>query len=122
MEFKDNDHSDYYEEFIKRDKTNPRDPERKALFYLLALNDNCRSNINRLYDFKNHQIKFEGLSSSFQTSGSLAITKLAFNLYNNFNGETGDYTYKYMTPLDIFSSVDRDDMIYLWEAINIRLN
>lgn len=61
------------------------DCERMALFYTLGLMDTLRNNINALYDFKMNWIKREGLTNGFQTSGTRALTFLAFSLYNNFS-------------------------------------
>ena len=84
-----------------------------------------KNHINSLYNFKNHQIEFEGINQGWQTSGSLAITKLAFNLYNGFDGEyfnkNEELEKTNVTPLDIFASVDVDLMPYLFNAINIRM-
>lgn len=123
MKFYNDEHKKYYEEFIKKDSTRNGDVERQAIFYLLALSSTTAANINSLYDFKDHSINFDGLSSGFQTSTSLALCKLAFNLYNGFDGCMGDgEKIKYMTPLDIFCYFDADMIDYIFYAIRLRLN
>lgn len=88
--------------------------ERKTLFYLLALNNDTRGGICDLYDFEDNTILSDGLNQGWQTSGSLAITRLAFNLYNDSCGKDS------ITPLNIFTSYIRD-IDYMFCAIKIRL-
>ena len=117
MIFKNEEHKSSYEEFKLRACVREGDKERQSLFYLLALLEDTRNNINDLYNFKENLIKFEGLSKCWQTGGSTRITKLAFNLYNGWHGENGeDYS-----PLHLFN-VDDDNRGYLLEAIRIRFS
>lgn len=124
MKFYDHEHEITYKEYLQMDKTIEGDVERKSLFYILAINDDVKNHINSLYNFKEHQIEFEGINQGWQTSGSLAITRLAFNLYNNFTltpieEEEGKETR--VTPLNIFGAISIDYTEYLFEGIRIRL-
>lgn len=124
MIFLDDEHKKYYEKFLNLDCTSLDDTERKSLFYLLSFNEVTRHNINSIYDFKRHWIKTECLNNGFQTSGSLAITKLAFNLYNGFNGTYYNNNEEEckcsIDPLDIFSHFRGDDLDIILYAIKIR--
>lgn len=60
-----------------------KDVYHKALIYCLGINPDTRRHFDRLYDFKQNCLKLEGINEGWQTSGSLAVTRLAFNLYNN---------------------------------------
>jgi len=82
MRFKNNYHETKYNEFIGR-LGSKADVYHKALFYLLAIEDSLAENIRSLYDFKTNEILFEGLNGGFQTSGTLRITRLAFNLFSS---------------------------------------
>jgi hypothetical protein len=115
MIFKDNLHSAAYEEFIKKENCKG-DPYRESLFYLLALNEDTRRNINLLYDFKSKGIITEGINEPFQTGTSIRVTRLAFNLFNNYHDAEEPARY---TPEDIFY-VFKSDLIYAMEAIKIR--
>ena len=119
MLFKDNYHKIFYEENVK--KTNSeRDPYRKALFYTLGLTEETRKHVNHLYDFRESGIDFDGLSQPWQTSTSKQVTRLAFNLYNNFCGDIGDEIIdnpSHYTPEDIFSN---SLMAYMFEAVKVR--
>lgn len=121
MKFKDERHKEAYETFIKLDNTRCDDVERKSLFYLLALNEGTRKNIGSLYDFDNHWIDLDGLRQPWQCSGSLAVSALAFNLYNGYTTRDEDCFLGDVSPLRIFSSVDREDCEYLFEAIRVGL-
>lgn len=77
-------HQKAYLDYLAKDATHLHDNERQALFYLLALLPTIRENIHLLYDFENHNIRLDALICEFQTSSTLAITKLAFTLYNSF--------------------------------------
>lgn len=124
--FMDKDHEQYYNKFLKLDNAYIGDNERKALFYLLSFNEETRNHINDIYDFQKHQIKFEGLEQGWQTSGSFAVTKLAFNLYNGFNGEyslegADEPRRANMTPLDVVCHFRGEELEILFNAIKIRL-
>lgn len=115
MIFKDNLHSAAYEDFIKKADCKG-DPYRQSLFYLLALNEDTRKNIELLYNFESKGIIIEGLNEPFQTNTSIRITRLAYNLFNNYYDEQDPARY---TPEDIFY-VFKQDLIYTMEAIKIR--
>jgi hypothetical protein len=93
---------------------------RLALFYTLGLHSELRRNIYSLYDFKEQRILFEGLTAPWQTSGTLRATRLAFNLYNGFVGDTGDgYTESgaLYTPYELFCDGSSP---YFFEAVKLR--
>lgn len=119
--FIDKEHEVSYEEFIKKANVTNGDTERYSLFYLLALNPDTRNHIDDLYDFTDNCINFEGLNKGWQTSGSLSITRLAFNLYNGFTGEEIGDKCK-VTPLDIFSKIYDGYWDYVIFGIELRLN
>lgn len=88
MKFMDTQHQAFYEDCLN--KANRRDDSyHKALFYTLGLTGETRRYINNLYDFKDRSINFDGLFQGWQTSTSMQATRMAFNLYNGFTGDTG---------------------------------
>lgn len=115
MKFKDTQHEEAFNSFIERAKVRPGDVERISLFYLLSIFAETRNNINTLYDFKENWIKPEGLNQGWQTGGTTKVTKLAYNLYNGFNGEE----YGRFDPLSIFS-VSEEYREYMLYAVRLR--
>ncbi|MBZ9684983.1 DUF6075 family protein [Clostridium estertheticum] len=114
IRFKDTEHEQSFLEFIASDNVEVNDVERLSLFYLLALNKDTRRSINSLYNFEGRHIEPEALDRGWQTSSSRKVTKLAFNLFNNFN----DREYDDFSPLELFST---SDALYMSEALKIRL-
>lgn len=115
--FIDNEHQSFYENQVVRTHSQD-DPYRKALFYTLGLTDETRRNINSLYDFKENCIKVESLEKAWQTSISTKVTRLAFNLYNNFHGtDEIDESGSNYTPYELFCS---GFMEYMFEAVRLR--
>lgn len=119
MKFKDESHQKSYLEFIQKANMHPDDVERKSLFYLLAMFDETRNHISNLYDFKKNQIVLEGLNEAWQTSGTRACTKLAFNLYNSFTGFEDEETNRY-SVIDIFACGSNQIKEIFLEAIKVR--
>ena len=116
MIFLNEAHRDFFHTNVERTKTH-HDPYHLALFYALGLTDDTRRNIADLYDFREKGISTDGLYKGWQTSGSLRVTRLAFNLYNGWNGEDGGELSGYYTPYDLFC----DGLAqYFFEAIKLR--
>lgn len=113
IRFNGREHLDFYTGMVLRTNAE-RDPYRKALFYTLGVNQDTRQHINDLYDFDDCGIKTEGLEKGWQTSGSLRVSCLAFNLYNGFTDDSWPVR---TTPYYLFDSPDRP---YLLEAVKIR--
>lgn len=80
--------------------------------YLFTLDSECRAHITDLFDIDHDIIIIDGLEKGWQTSTSLQITRLAFNLWNNYADD-----YKRSTPSEIFCCRYAP---YFWEAIKIR--
>ena len=81
-------HEKFYYENLK--EVRYQDVYHKALCYCLGINDDTRRNANRIYDFKTGCVKTECLHEGWQTSGSVKVVRMAFNLY--CNGECRQYT------------------------------
>lgn len=119
MKFLNKKHEAFYT--LNIEKTNSfNDPYRKALFYTLGLTEETRNFIERLYNFKERCIEFDGLKDPWQTGTSMRVTRLAFNLFNGFNGDIGedkpiDDCDKY-TPYNLF---DTSLMLYMFEGIRL---
>lgn len=116
LKFYDNTHEQFYKEHTEGEKL---DSYNKSLIYLLGLTAETREHFDRLYNEKTRQIEITGTNEGWQTGSTLAITKLAFNLFNGYCGledrEATTYTVE-----NIF--VYRDLAPYFYEAIKLRFN
>ena len=87
--FKSKEHEKFYEEYLE--KCRHQDVYHKALVYCLGIDRDTRENVNKIYNFKTGCVKTECLQEGWQTSGSLRIVRMAFNLYCNGTPSVGDY-------------------------------
>ena len=83
-------HEKFYYEKLK--EVRYQDVYHKALCYCLGISDDTRRNANRIYDFKTGCVKTECLHEGWQTSGSVKVVRMAFNLYCNATPSVDDYT------------------------------
>ena len=114
--FYDQEHEQFYKSKTESKKL---DSYNKSLIYLLGLTSETRNNFNKLYEDASRQIKFEALRQPWQTGTTMAITKLAFNLFNGFCGLEDEESRQY-TPENIFCY--KEFAPYFYEAIKIRFN
>ena len=75
MIFLNAEHKQFYSE------RHPKDVYERAFFYLIGLCPDTRRNIHALYDTDG--IKPEAIHAGWQTSASVRLTRLAFNLYTD---------------------------------------
>jgi len=96
-----------------------------ALCYCLGINNDTRNHINSIYNFKTGCVLTECLHEGWQTSGSLKVVRMAFNLYCNGTPSVSDYEdneeqlyeCKKYTVEDLFCCSYAP---YFWQAIQIR--
>lgn len=116
-------HEKFYYEKLK--ETRYQDVYHKALVYCLGINDDTRRNIYSIYDFKTGCVKPECLHDGWQTSGSVKVVRMAFNLYCNGTPSVKDYDNveeqikecKLYAVEELFSCAYAT---YFWQAIQIR--
>lgn len=116
-------HKEFYYDKLK--EVRYQDVYHKALIYTLGINDDTRNNINRVYDFKEGLVNPECLHDGWQTSGSLRVVRMAFNLYCNgtpsldlFDKEEEKIRECRMySPEELFCCSYAP---YFWQAIQIR--
>ena len=87
--FKNKEHEKFYYTYLP--KCRYQDVYHKALCYCLGINDDTRRNANCIYDFKTGCVKTECLHEGWQTSGSVKVVRMAFNLYCNGTLSVDDY-------------------------------
>lgn len=96
-----------------------------TLCYCLGINGDTRKNADRIYNFKTGSVKTKCLHEGWQTSGSLKVVRMAFNLYCNSTPSVWDYEdaeeqvneCRQYTVEDIFCCAYAP---YFWQAIQIR--
>lgn len=109
IKFKNREHEKFYEQCLGR--TGSLDPYHKAFFYTMGISSETRKHIEDVFDFRDDMIRPEGLNKGWQTSGSMCLTRLAFNLWNGWNGDGGATLY------DLFAT---SDATYMLEAVRLR--
>ena len=82
-------HEKFYYEKLK--EVRYQDVYHKALCYCLGISDDTRRNVDSIYDFKTGCVKTECLHEGWQTSGSMKVVRMAFNLYCNGTPSVDDY-------------------------------
>lgn len=116
-------HEKFYYEKLK--EVRYQDVYHKALVYCLGISNDTRRNIKRIYDFKTGNVKTECLHEGWQTSGSVRVVRMAFNLYCNGTPSVLDYDdaeeqvdeCKLYTVEELFCCAYAP---YFWQAVQIR--
>ena len=121
--FISNKHERFYYEKLR--EVRYQDEYHKALIYCLGINDDTRRNISRIYDFETGCVKPECLHEGWQTSGSMKVVRIAFNLYCNGMPSVDGYDNakeqieecKQYTVEQLFYCAYAP---YFWQAVQIR--
>lgn len=121
--FKNKEHENFYNEYLQ--KCRYQDAYHKALVYCLGLSTDTRANAESIYCFKTGWVRTGCLNEGWQTSGSLRIVRMAYNLYCNGTPSVSDtedtdeqlQECRRYTVEDLFCC---GDARYFWEAIKIR--
>ena len=95
--FRDKAHKDFVMENLNKCRRN--DCYHQAFFYVMGISEETRMNIGQMFDFKNDCIIPEGMHGGWQTSGTVKVCNLAFNLWNGFAEEGRE---RFCTPEELF--------------------
>lgn len=76
--FKSEAHKIFYLEYLPECRY--QDVYHKALVYCLGIDADTRIHVNSIYDFKTGCVKTKCLNEGWQTSGSIKIVRMVFNL------------------------------------------
>ena len=87
--FKNDSHRKFYKEWLP--KCRYQDVYHKALVYCLGLNDDTRRHVEEIYDFRTGYVLTECLTKGWNTSGTVKVIRMAFNLYCNGVPSIDDY-------------------------------
>ena len=121
--FQNKEHRDFYKEYLQ--KCRYQDEYHKALVYCLGIDRDTRVNVDRIYDFKTGCVKTDCLYEGWQTSGSMKIVRMAFNLYCNGTPSVLDIE-DAEARLEECQCYTVEDLFcggyarYCWEAVKIR--
>ena len=105
------EHEKRYQLLLEKDKTNLKDLERKALFYILAGNEDLFEKVNHIYDFADHSINSDCFDEIDLCSSSRSLIEIAFN---HFNGYPADMTN--------ISMLDSDNFKLAIDSMRLRYN
>lgn len=93
IKFRDTAHRDFFLENMMKCRVN--DCYHRAFFYVMGIASETRANINQMFNFKEDCIEPEGMHGGWQTSGTVKVCHLAFNLWNGYAEEGRE---RYFTP------------------------
>ena len=123
MVFADGEHEKFYYE--KLEQARYQDCYHKALIYILGISEDTRNHFGQIYDIKSGYIKTECLHQGWQTSGSVRVVRLAFNLYTDGTPSVDDYKRK-DEQIDECRRYSVSDIfccgyaLYFWQGIQLR--
>lgn len=112
IKFRSEAHRDFFLEMMGKCKTN--DSYHRAFFYVMGIAGETRANINQMFDFKHDCIEPEGMHGGWQTSGTVRVCHLAFNLWNGYTEKDNKDDF---TPYDLFCC---EFAPYFMEGIKIK--
>lgn len=123
LEFLSDEHKKNFWTITNEDKNfSNNDIERTALFFIIAGSDELFLHRHDLYDFRERGIKInvnedgpEIQAEPWHTSGTKALIRLAYNLYNGFDDGN-------CTPTKLLSSLDIENFSLALRAIQMRFN
>lgn len=123
MVFANEEHEKFYYE--KLEQARYQDCYHKALIYILGISEDTRNHFSQIYDIKSGYIKTECLHQGWQTSGSVRVVRLAFNLYTDGTPSVDDYESRdeqisecrEYSVSDIFCC---GYAMYFWQGIRLR--
>ena len=102
IRFRNTAHRDFFLENMMKCRVN--DCYHRAFFYVMGIAGETRRNINQMFDFKNDCIEPEGMHAGWQTSGTVKVCHLAFNLWNGYT-EEGRERYSRQRNYSVVSSL-----------------
>ena len=123
--FRNEAHKKFYMEYLP--KCRYQDVYHRALVYCLRIDRDTREHADSIYNFKSGCVRTECLNEGWQTSGSVRIVRMAFNLYCNGTPSVYDYENECVEEqLRECRCYTVEDLFccgyarYFWKAIKIR--
>ena len=123
MVFANEEHEKFYYE--KLEQARCQDCYHRALIYVLGISGDTRKHFSQIYDMKSGYIKTECLYQGWQTSGSIKVIRLAFNLYTDGTPgvtyfEGGDRQVSECRSYSVSDIFCSSYAVYFWEGIKLR--
>ena len=100
IRFASAEHRDFFLRMMSEARKN--DCYHQSFFYVMGIAPETRANIRQMFDFKQDCIKPEGMHGGWQTSGTVRVCRLAFNLWNGYTEPEHSNAY---SPEDLFSDL-----------------
>lgn len=123
IKFMNKEHKDFFCRNLL--KCRELDIYHMALIYCLGIDRTVREHFENVYDLKAGLIRTEALQEGWQTSGSVRVIRLAFNLYTNGTASVDDYEDE-EDRLDECRSYAVEEIFccgyapYFWQAVRLR--
>ena len=112
LRFASPEHRDFFLDMMSEARRN--DCYHRAFFYVMGIAPETRSNIRQMFDFKQDCIEPDGMNGGWQTSGTVKVCHLAFNLSNGYSEEGRE---RYFTPEELFCC---EFAAYFMEGMKVR--
>src|SRR5699024_674838 len=93
-------------ELLERDNTNDNDNERKAMFTILAGNEDLYSKVDKIYDFEERSINLDVFEEVDLSRGAYQLVKLDFNLYSFHNEAIVAEVIRFLDNLNYILSIE----------------
>lgn len=97
IRFASPEHRDFFLDMMGEARRN--DCYHRAFFYVMGIAPETRANIRQMFDFKQDCIDPDGMHGGWQTSGTVRVCRLAFNLWNGYTDPDHSNAY---SPEDLF--------------------
>ena len=116
-------HEKFYYEKLK--EVRYQDEYHMALCYCLGIKSDTRKHNDSIYSFETGCVRPECLQASWQTSGSMKVVRMAFNLYCNGTPSVDEdtttdeqlYECRQYSVEELFCC---EYALYFWQAVQIR--
>lgn len=112
IQFCSADHRKFFLEMMG--KCRNQDVYHEAFFYTMGITPETRANIGQMFNFEEDCIEPDGMQGGWQTSGTVKVCRLAFNLWNGYTEEDQAEAF---SPDALFCC---ELALYFMEAIKIR--
>jgi hypothetical protein len=124
MDFIDSSHREFFEKkMLEMKSLGKTDVYYTSLVYVLSICETTREHFNEIFNIKNGEVNLDSIQKGWQTSTSLKVTRMAFNLWNHnlmYDSEEDlekEQLSDRYAPSEIFCCSYAP---YFWEGIKIR--
>lgn len=124
MNFINNEQKKFFNEKIEElNRLGKTDVYYKSLVYTLSICETTRNHFNEIFNIREDEVNLDSIQRGWQTSTSLKVTRMAFNLWNHslmYDSEEDLENEKMSSsyaPSEIFCCSYAP---YFWEAVKIR--